>query len=357
MNERWRRSGKHVDVFELPYRVGDGFWKSSWIAKARRLFSYLRTNWQTFRLIRKRKIQVLHCNDPAPFWHFVPAAYLCRVPVVLNLRDTRSTTGKAIVWKYRLKLLLVNRLLVLSNEMADAYRDLVGEGFLRFTGIRIDVIYSIVDGQVMHPVCDEDRQDLRSELGIASGEIAIGYVATFSEKKNQLDFIDQAAGPLLEHLPNAKVHFVGDFVPEQNEYARACRELSEAKGLRDRLSFVGYSSEISKWYQALDLVVVPTRQEGLARCMIEAIACATPVVSFDVCSAHEILSRHECGIVVSQSDYPSLVTSILELLNDPERRDSFGSNGRRLAESIFSHGAIYGRYASLYRGLVENKKT
>jgi glycosyltransferase involved in cell wall biosynthesis len=352
VNERWERSGKKVEVFDLPYRVGEGFWKSPLRIKLKRMLSYCATNWKTLRLIRSQRIDVLHCNDPAPFWHVVPAAVLCRVPVVLNLRDSNSSHGSATIWKYRLRFLFVDRLLVLSREMADLYEALVGRNFLRRCGLKIEFIYSIVDTHRMRPVPEAARQRSRYKLGIAEGEHAIGFVAAFSDKKNQVDFIEKAAGELAKKLPKARVYFIGDFAPDENNYAKLCQGICARKGLDHFLHFPGYCERVEEWYRALDLVVVPTRREGLARCMIEAIASGVPVVSFDVCSAREILSEHDCGVVVPQGDYRSLVDAVVTLLIDPSRRKTLSINGPQVAAQKFSGDEVFDRYLKLYAGLV-----
>src|SRR5262249_36018612 len=132
---------------------------------------------------------------------------------------------------------------------------------------------------------------------------AIGVVAAFEPRKAQLDFLKEAAPRLRKLLPQSRVFFVGDFAPETNDYARRCLAETEEAGLGEAVTFAGYQSEVNQWYRALDLVVVASRNEGLARCMIESLACGTPVVSFDVCSAREILEEGECGAVVPGGDY------------------------------------------------------
>jgi glycosyltransferase involved in cell wall biosynthesis len=349
VNQRWREAGLKVEAWSLPYRSGQSFARTGLWAKIRWIFSLFRTNWRIWRLLGKQRFSVVHCNDPAPFWHLVWGARWRGVPVVLNLRDTRATLEGFPVRRFRRRFGLCTAILVLSREMGEYYRAAVGADFLDRKKIPVEHIYSIVDTARMHPVSAAERQVLREQLGIKSGEFAIGYAAAFNDKKNQLGFIEQA-GPLLrERLPAGRVHCLGDFDPERDPYARECRAAVERLALGEQVVFRGFTPEIARWYQALDALVVPTRQEGLARCMIEGLACGVPVVSFDVCSAREMLEVHDCGLVVKQGNYPDLVGGLVRLASDEAQRQAMGERGVATARQLFDGRQVAGEYASLYR--------
>lgn len=115
---------------------------------------------------------------------------------------------------------------------------------------------------------------------------------------------------------------------------------------------MGYSSHVRDWYVAADVVVVPTRKEGLARCMIESLACATPVISFDVCSAREILENNGCGLVSRQGDYEQLVAEMSALLRSAEARVTLGGRGVEVAHRLFSRSAADVAYRQLLKRIV-----
>lgn len=348
-NVRWQKAGHEVKIFSLPYQIGEAFSTSSLLKKLKRLWSLVSTNLKTWRLIGQHEISVLHCNDPAPFWHVVLGAKIRGIPIVLNLRDTKSETEFTSVAKYRRKFRVSSTILVLSEEMSSFYQRLAGASFIKRHQIKFRHIYSIIDFDRMHPVSASLRNDLRGELGISEHVKSIGYVAVFNDKKNQLDFIRNALGELIQRDTDAHIYFIGDFTPDQNPYAAQCLTAAKECGIENHITFAGYTPEVEKWYQALDLVIVPTRKEGMARCMIEALACGTPVVSFDVCSAKEILTGHDCGIVVPQGDYPALVDAILRLANDLQQRHRLGTNGNLAARKLFKRDTVLEQYTELYR--------
>ena len=354
VNERWWRAGLRVDLWSIPYQVGTSFIRAELRVRIMWLFSLLRNNWLTWKLVRREKIAVIHCNDPAPFWHVVIGAWLSRVPVLLNLRDTKRDLHSFPVERYQKRFRWCAAVLVLSREMASFYESAVGIQFLKSISLRIDSIYSIVATHKMKPLDLLERNRLRKELGIRETEFAIGFVAAFNDMKNQLDFVNNT-GTRLKQFPDVRVHFVGDFRPETDDYARNCELAVLENGYQASFSFAGYSSEVDRWYQALDVLVVPTRHEGLARCMIEALSSGLPVVSFDVCSAKEILEPTDCGVVVSQGDYENLFDSLMVLAKDPLRRKEMGNRGRQLAEQKFSAEEVVKSYRALYSRVAVSK--
>ena len=270
--------------------------------------------------------------------------------VVFNIRDVKPP-GERYGAQWRLAQ-LADRILVLSAEMQAALRARL-PGALPGTRARtpVEFIYSIVDPDVMHPLPADERAALRRRLGMEDGEVAVGYVATVNEKKGQLELLERAGAALRTELPHARLHLVGDFRPESDEYARRCRDAVQRLGLEGQVVFHGYRSGVAEWYQACDIVLLASRREGLARCMIEGLACGTPVVSFDVCSAREILEGHDCGRVAAQGDYAGLAAALGELAADPALRARLGENGVRAARRLFDPAPVAAAYVRLYRAL------
>lgn len=315
----------------------------------KRLAAVVSSNRAAYRVLRSEPGSVLHANDMEALLHTGFGAWLARVPIVLNIRDVHEPShpyGR----KWCLAQCLPSVIVALSREMKTELLARLPKAF--FGKPEWDFIYSIVDPQVMRPLSAQARADLRRDLSISPDEFAIGYVANIFPKKNQLGFLREAAGLVLSSCPKARIHFLGDFRPEKNPYAGECAAAaSEIDPGGDRIRFHGFKAQIGLWYQALDLIVLGSRQEGLARCMAEGIACGTPMVSFDVCSAREILEAHGCGLVVSRGDYSSMVNRIVELSEAPDRRRAMGENGAEAAAKLFAPAAAVENYRKIYQQL------
>lgn len=353
VNQRWQRAGAHVEVWPLPYTMGSSFYGSSLWGQLQRLWSLLCTNYQAFRLVHHTGSRVVHHNDPSAFWHLALGAKMAGAKVVFNVRDTKAE-GEPYNRKWSVAYRLCDRLLVLSKEMRQSLlQHLPGA---QGRPDKLQAIYSIVDTTRLHPLSTPERQALRQRLGIRPDTLALGYVATLNPKKAQLEFIQQAVAPLRQAIPQLKIYFIGDCEPQKNPYARACLAATRQLGLADTVEFVGYTPEVVDWYRAVDMGVLASRKEGLARCMIESLACGTPVVSFDVCSAREILQGYDCGRVVSR-DYGALVAAIANLAQQPQQRQRLGENGVKAVQTLFQPAAVVAQYESLYGQLESPPET
>jgi glycosyltransferase involved in cell wall biosynthesis len=333
VNQRWREAGCEVHV---------------WPMSRHRTVSVTEYNYRIYKLLRSSRCSVIHCNDILSVWHAAFGAQAAGAAVIFNTRDVKSPEDN-YRWHWRVASRLTRKHLVLSGEMREELArrlDISTPENGREQGI--DFIYSIVDPARLSPISSLERESLRHRLGIGPSQFAIGCVAAVCPKKAQLDLLRQAAPRIKQTIPLAKLYFIGDFDPEKDAYARLCGEAVNGLGLEASVSFVGYTPEVADWYRALDVVVVASRNEGLARCMIESLACGTPVVSFDVCSAREILQDKHCGFVVPQRDYDALVERLVHLAENDRVRQELGHRSAQIARELFDPPAAVRQYEELY---------
>lgn len=323
---RWRAGG--ADTVLFPFDEGAGR-----LARAGRL------TLASLRALRV-KADILHGNDIRGVQVLLPAARMRKVPLAMTLRDTKPEDERyGAHWQRMARRL--HALVGLSDDM------------MRRVGSRLPVpqdrrhtINSIVDLDQFAPVASVDRAALRGRLGIGPGDIAIAMVAGVFDKKRQLDVIRHVM-PWLQDQGIA-LHLVGDFDPDADPYAQACAKCVDDLDLGDRVTFHGFRGNAQDWLAAADIVLVASRREGLARCMIEAMACGTPVVSFDVCSAREMLEDTGAGVVVAQDDWTGLADALRDLAGDPDRRSRLGAAGQAAARRRFDARIVAGKWRDLY---------
>lgn len=295
-------------------------------------------------LARRRRLRVVHLNDIRAFLNLAVGARAGGARIVLNVRGVMPA-NRPYNAKWRIAATVSDHIIALSNEMA---RDLAQRmrGFIRQAPI--SYFYSVVDLARMSVPSPVERATLRAKLDLPSERLVLPYVAAFNETKAQLKFLERTMPELAARVPSALVCFVGDFRPENDDYARRCADVVAAHCLEDHVRFVGFTPCVADWYGAADAIVLASRSEGLARCMIEGIARGAPVVSFDVCSAREILDEHRCGLVVPQGEYRGLVNAIEQLAASPSLRTEMGARGARVARELFVPERVVSRYEDLY---------
>ena len=346
--QTWSDEGINVSVipFDRYHRKASTF---------RKVQSLVRSNMRAYRHVSSVQPDVVHVNDRTAFrgWGF--GVRCAGVPIVNNVRDTQPNLDGTRRLKWLVELTLSARVLTLSEDMSARWAqslrlDALPEPLSTCLHEKLTSIYSIVDAERFKPVPSEAKVRLRRELDV-DGTPLLTYVASFHPKKAQLPFIERALPALVEHHPDVTVAFVGDFQPDENDRARACKEAVDRLDLHDHVRFVGYQSDVEQWYQAADLNVLASKKEGLARSMIESLACGTPVVSFDVASAREILEEHDCGRVVSQGDYEQLREAIVKLWQNDSLREEMGQRGAEAARELFDSKKIARQYRRLYNDI------
>ncbi|WP_217545751.1 glycosyltransferase [Streptomyces sp. GbtcB6] len=117
--------------------------------------------------------------------------------------------------------------------------------------------------------------------------------------------------------------------------------------------FAGGVADVVPWYQAADLVVLPSRWEGMALAPLEAMACGRPVVVTDVDGARESLPPSlgpRC--LVPAGNPTALAEALAALLLDPPLRESLGHQGRRHVLTGHDVRHATGAVADLYRDLI-----
>jgi glycosyltransferase involved in cell wall biosynthesis len=312
---------------------------------------FLKATYCIGHLLRQSRPDIVVCNDINSMLSVAPAARIAGIPVVFYVRDVfEPHRPYGIKWKMASQL--ADCIICLSDEMKDSLQRRLRPILGRRT--RTERIYSIVDRNTYHPISSVEKSHLRKSLGINEDTHAITYVGSVCDKKNQIELIN-ALPTFLTSMPASHVYFVGDFRPTSDPYCRACKELAHKLNIAERISFVGFSPTPCQWYQAADVNLLATRREGLARAMIEALACGTPTVSFDVTSAKEILENYQCGLVAPQGNYDALFANI-RTIKEPVTAQAMGRNAQALAQKLFDGESNCADFLQILETLIRPKK-
>ncbi|WP_031111307.1 glycosyltransferase family 4 protein, partial [Streptomyces sp. NRRL S-146] len=118
--------------------------------------------------------------------------------------------------------------------------------------------------------------------------------------------------------------------------------------------FAGDVADVVPWYQAADLVVLPSRWEGMALAPLEAMACGRPVVVTDVGGARESLPPDLLPHCLVPALAPAaLAAAVTGLLTDPPLRTALGDQGRRHVLSTHDVRRTAQAVADVYRELLD----
>jgi len=158
-----------------------------------------------------------------------------------------------------------------------------------------------------------------------------------------------AFAAIADRAPNACLLLVGH--PEDPRYADELRAECERRGISARVRFVGAvpQATLARLMTDAAVLVLPSTSEGLGRVLVEAMACATPVVASAVGGIPEIVREGQSGFLIPVGDVDKLADRIARVLDHPAEARAMGEAGRRFALGFFSTE----RYAMGYRRLFE----
>ncbi|MFN9976889.1 MAG: glycosyltransferase, partial [Phycisphaerae bacterium] len=147
----------------------------------------------------------------------------------------------------------------------------------------------------------------RSEFGGASDQFVILFVGRLTEQKAPLDLLQAFAALPLEQRNQCRLVFAGDG-PLREELSTQI----ERRGLRSLVHVAGRIARVPEWMKASDLLVLPSRWEGLPNVVLEAMAAGLPVIAADVDGVRELVTGPDIGRLYPSGDLQALSSLLSE---------------------------------------------
>ena len=164
------------------------------------------------------------------------------------------------------------------------------------------------------------------------------------------DLLVEALPAVVAGVGSARLLLIGDGPERAALEARAA-----ALGVAGRLHVTGATTEVMPCLAAADVVAAPSRNEGMGRALVEAMALGIPVVGAAVGGIPAVIVDGECGRVVPPGDSPALAKALVDLGRDAALRGKLGEAARRRAEA-FSTAVAEAKMRAVYDELVREKR-
>jgi glycosyltransferase involved in cell wall biosynthesis len=183
-------------------------------------------------------------------------------------------------------------------------------------------------------------------LGLPLGRRAIVCVGRLQEQKG-LPWLFELLPGIFPQLPDHDLVLVGDG-PDRGNLERLAAKL----GLSERVHFVGYRPNVAEILAASDLLVLPSRWEGMPNVVLEAMAAGKPVVATDVEGVSEALGPASAQQVVRAGHGEAFAAKVRGLLKQPQLAQELGRVNQARVRQHFTWQATVAAYEALYRSLV-----
>lgn len=199
---------------------------------------------------------------------------------------------------------------------------------------KVVVMHPGADTKLFHPVAEKNT-DFQDKMGWTGKRIVL-TVGRLQARKGQ-DKMIEAMPQLLEQAPDAHYVIVG-----RGESQERLEALIANLGLTDHVQMLTDCDDATmiQCYQHCDVFILPNRTEGqdiegFGMVLVEAQACAKPVIAGDSGGTKETLITGETGEIVDATNVGALVKQVASFLNDPKRSIAYGLKGREHAVKQF----------------------
>jgi D-inositol-3-phosphate glycosyltransferase len=215
---------------------------------------------------------------------------------------------------------------------------------------RIEIVPPGVDHELFHPVRPDERAKERAELGIGFGPALL-----FAGRIQPLKGADLAVAALAELGDPAALLLVvgGPSGPDGSDELARLHALVEELGVREQVRFVPPVShaDLARYYQAVDVCLVPSHSESFGLVALEAAACGTPVVASAVGGLTSLVDDGVTGYLVDSRDPGDYAAPIARLLADADAAGGMGARAE-VASRRYAWSMTAARLRRLYADLL-----
>lgn len=333
---KYRELIKSIGVKHVPLNVERFFGP---VADLKMLY----TLWQFFK---KQKPDIVHNFTIKPNIYGTLAARLAGVKKVVC---TVTGLGELYIdnpnWKLWLMRGIASRLYGfafrfctrVSFQNDDDLRFFVEKGIVN-AAKAVLIRSSGVDLIEFHPsvISAESQAWLRTELGIDEQTIVISMFARAHWAKGVKEFVEASKKLAVKEkkfvfilvgwLENSKMSVPKEYlISEQSLFFR----------------WVGFQEDVRGYLAISDVVVLPSYyREGIPRSLIEAMAMGKPIITTDTVGCREIVDDGKNGYLISPRSIEALVVALDKLLDDPEKRKTFGLASLNKVKHEFSEEMV-----------------
>jgi len=319
----------------------------------------LKAFFHLYKVMRNERFTIVHTHNPKPGLLGQLAARMARVPIVVNTlhgfyfhENMNAVIRKVYVSIEKIAARCSDTILSQNNEDIQIA---ISEGIayphkIKYLGNGIN-LKKFSPGRFSGLEVETRRQELRLE----PDEPVVGFVGRLAaRRKGFLDFLE-AGRRISLRKPNVRFLIVGG--PDYGNADAVEPSASEEYGIADRCVFLGHvpNEELPILYRMLNVLVLPSLFEGVPRVVMEASAMGVPVVVSDVKGNREAVEHNKNGLLVPLGNLEELARAILDLLENRDRAQKMGMEGRKLALQRFDEQKAFRMVKEEYSRLLEKK--
>lgn len=340
---------KHIDEIDLYLFASDPATKRPNFPKNVNIVVYANSPLKLAILIFKHfkelgHVNLIHLN----YTSFFALVYLSKkiwgTPYILTSHGIpQPNLEKGLM---RIYYFLEKSLLKVASKCSDhhvAISGYVQRNLMLEYGVESSVVYHGIQRETRPVIPSNDRLNVRKKLNIPLDQFVALYIGNMSRYKNVMTLID-AIPIVLSSKENITFIIVG-----KGELQEAAKQKVITLNVTEQVLFVSHAEDLTPYYAAADLFVLPSINEMFGIVLLEAMSYGLPIVASRGGACPEVVG--EAGLLFNPSDSEDLAIDILTLIENKDLyKDLRKKSLQRVKqftwdEAARQYFAIYNRYA------------
>lgn len=295
------------------------------------IFGWLKENSKT--------VSIINTHSSTDSWLVALAQKASRdVVPVIRTRHVSSPINKkrSTFWLYQKA---VKHVIVTGEPLR--------HGLVQHNGFALDSMTSVPTGIALDRFYPRDKAYCVQALGLSTSHQYIGILATLRDWKGHTDLF-HAFARFSAQYPTLNLLVVGD-----GPYLPTLQRVVNDLKLTDRIIFVGQQTNPEIWLNAMEVFVLPSYgDEGVSQAVMQAMACARPVVTTPIGGMTDAVTHQVNGLFVKPRDVMGLSAAIQSCLDQPVYAATLARAAQIKAQEAFGFAkmidameTIFQRYA------------
>jgi glycosyltransferase involved in cell wall biosynthesis len=301
--------------------------------------------WKFSRVIKRLQPDVIHAHDP----HGVAMASLAlSIGSAAANRSTSSRQGASMPalvaarrvdfhlkgnsfsrWKYR----QVDCFIAASEAIRQ---------MLLADGVPSERAVTVHEGIDVEHVIAAPAVNVHEAFWLPHGSPVVGNVAALVPHKGQRYLVD-AAHLVVQQMPDARFVILGE-----GELREHLEKQVHEHHLEKHVLLPGFRTDVLGCIKDFDLFVMSSVTEGLGTSLLDAMACARPIVATSAGGIPEIVEDGVNGLLVPVRDHHALADAIVRALKDADLRQRMGDAGFARVNERFTVERMVAETAGVY---------
>jgi glycosyltransferase involved in cell wall biosynthesis len=211
-----------------------------------------------------------------------------------------------------------------------------------FSKCNINLIPNGLDTNIFKPFEKKLSREFFS-INSTSKIILFGGISAKSDFNKGYDLLLECLS--LINIENLEIVVFGEKIPNQTY-------INDFKVTN--IGYINGESELAMLYSAVDIVIVPSRQESFSQVSLESISCGTPVVAFNYSGPKDIIVHKENGYLATPYDAKDLANGIEWIFDNLNNSNKLNLRAREVALEKFDIKNVAKSHIKLYNNIMLN---